>query len=466
MFDKQIYIERRNVLKQRVGSGLILLMGNNEAPCNYPGNTYKYRQDSCFLYYLGLKRDGLAAVFDIDKGEETVFGDDITLDNIVWVGYVPSVKELAETTGIGKSAPMAELKTVLDKARSEGREIHYIPQYRYDLKVQVADLLGVHPLQVDEGASVRLIKAIVAQRTVKAPEELEELKKAGEIGCEMHTTAMRECRPGVTETYIAGLVDGVAHSRGAMNSFPTILTMHGEIMHGMPKNVPLREGTLMLCDAGGETFENYCSDHTRTTPVSGFFTEQQKEIYRIVEEAHDWIIENAKIDVMWKDMQIGACKVIATRLKELGIMKGDVDEAVMNGAHAAFLPCGIGHHMGLDVHDMEGLGQKYVGFDDEHPQSKQFGMKYLRYGIELQKNFIMTVEPGVYFIPHLLDDWKARGLHKDFINYEACEPYRDFGGIRIENDVLITQQGAEFYCDKIAPYKLEDVEEFCKAARS
>ncbi|MBP5377098.1 MAG: M24 family metallopeptidase, partial [Bacteroidaceae bacterium] len=289
---------------------------------------------------------------------------------------------------------------------------------------------------------------------------IEELKKAGEIGYEMHMTAMRECREGVTETYIAGKVDGVAHSMGAMNSFPTILTMHGEIMHGMPKNVPLQAGRLMLCDAGGETFEHYCSDHTRTTPVSRKFTEQQREIYRIVETAHDWIIEHAKIDVMWKDMQIGACKVITQHLKDMGIMKGNVDDAVFSGAHAAFLPCGIGHHMGLDVHDLEGLGQKYVGFDDEHPQSKQFGMKYLRYGIELRKNFIMTVEPGVYFINHLLDDWRAKGLHKDFINYDACDKYRDFGGIRIENDVLITEKGAEFYCDKIAPYHLKDMEEF------
>lgn len=460
MFEKQIYVERRKALKEKIGSGLILFFGNNEAPCNYPGNTYKYRQDSCFLYYFGLKRDGLAAAIDVDNDKEYVFGDDITLDNIVWVGYVPSVKELAATTGISTSAPMAELQKLVDKAKAKGQEIMFTPQCRYDLKVKLGDLVGLHPLKVDENASVRLIKAIVAQRTVKAPEEIEELKKAGEIGYMMHTTAQKECREGITETYLAGKIDGIAHSMGAMNSFPTILTMHGEIMHGMPKNVPLQAGRLMLCDAGGETFEHYCSDHTRTTPVSRKFTEQQKEIYKIVETAHDWIIEHAKIDVMWKDMQIGACKVITEHLKELGIMKGNADDAVYSGAHAAFLPCGIGHHMGLDVHDLEGLGQKYVGFDDEHPQSKQFGMKYLRYGIELKKNFIMTVEPGVYFIPHLLDDWKAKGLHKDFINFDACEKYRDFGGVRIENDVIITEKGAEFYCDKVAPYHLKDVEEF------
>ena len=445
MFEKQIYVERRKALKEKIGSGLILFFGNNEAPCNYPGNTYKYRQDSCFLYYFGLKRDGLAAAIDVDNDKEYIFGDDITLDNIVWVGYVPSVKELAATTGISTSAPMAELQTLVDKAKAKGQEIMFTPQCRYDLKVKLGDLVGLHPLKVDENASVRLIKAIVAQRTVKAPEEI---------------AAQKECREGITETYLAGKIDGIAHSMGAMNSFPTILTMHGEIMHGMPKNVPLQAGRLMLCDAGGETFEHYCSDHTRTTPVSRKFTEQQKEIYKIVETAHDWIIEHAKIDVMWKDMQIGACKVITEHLKELGIMKGNADDAVYSGAHAAFLPCGIGHHMGLDVHDLEGLGQKYVGFDDEHPQSKQFGMKYLRYGIELKKNFIMTVEPGVYFIPHLLDDWKAKGLHKDFINFDACEKYRDFGGVRIENDVIITEKGAEFYCDKVAPYHLKDVEEF------
>ena len=347
MFEKQIYVERRKALKEKIGSGLILFFGNNEAPCNYPGNTYKYRQDSCFLYYFGLKRDGLAAAIDVDNDKEYIFGDDITLDNIVWVGYVPSVKELAATTGISTSAPMAELQKLVDKAKAKGQEIMFTPQCRYDLKVKLGDLMGLHPLKVDENASVRLIKAIVAQRTVKAPEEIEELKKAGEIGYMMHTTAQKECREGITETYLAGKIDGIAHSMGAMNSFPTILTMHGEIMHGMPKNVPLQAGRLMLCDAGGETFEHYCSDHTRTTPVSRKFTEQQKEIYKIVETAHDWIIEHAKIDVMWKDMQIGACKVITEHLKELGIMKGNTDDAVYSGAHAAFLPCGIGHHMGL-----------------------------------------------------------------------------------------------------------------------
>ena len=280
MFAKEIYVQRRAELKQRVDEGLILLFGNNDAPNNYPSNTYRFRQDSCFLYYFGQKREGLVGVIDIDNDQEYIFGDDIDIDDIIWYGYVPSVKELAEEVGVAKTAPMQELKTVLDAAQAKGQTIHFVPQCRHDLMIQLADLVGIHPLQSKEKASVKLIKAIVDMRAIKKPEEIEELKRAADIGYQMHTTAMKLCAPGVTEKYIAGVIEGIAMSLGDRYAFQSILSMHGEIQHGFPSHTPMEAGRLMLCDAGAESKENYCSDNTRVTPISGKFTQQQRDIYR------------------------------------------------------------------------------------------------------------------------------------------------------------------------------------------
>ena len=362
MFDKQTYVNRRARLRSLVNDGIIIIFGNNESPCNYPSNGYyPFRQDSSFLYYFGLNRDGLVGVIDIDNNSETVFGNDIDIEDIVWYGSVDSVHDLAAQVGVEHTAPMRALKNTCNEALRQKRRIHFLPPYRHDIKIQIFDLLGIHPVQQKEAASMELIKAVVSMRSVKEQQEIEELERAAGIGYLMHTTAMRLTRPGVTEKFVGGQVDGIAHSYGAMTSFPTIYSQHGEIMHGNPSMSVLQAGRLALCDAGAETINNYCSDNTRTMPVSGTFTQRQLEIYSIVEACHDHVLEVAKPGVKYFDVHLAVCRLMTERLKELGLMKGDTDEAVAAGAHAMFLPHGLGHMMGMDVHDMEGLGQTNVG---------------------------------------------------------------------------------------------------------
>lgn len=462
MFDKQTYVNRRARLRSLVNDGIIIIFGNNESPCNYPSNGYyPFRQDSSFLYYFGLNRDGLVGVIDIDNNSETVFGNDIDIEDIVWYGSVDSVHDLAAQVGVEHTAPMRALKNTCNEALRQKRRIHFLPPYRHDIKIQIFDLLGIHPVQQKEAASMELIKAVVSMRSVKEQQEIEELERAAEIGYLMHTTAMRLTRPGVTEKFVGGQVDGIAHSYGAMTSFPTIYSQHGEIMHGNPSMSVLQAGRLALCDAGAETINNYCSDNTRTMPVSGTFTQRQLEIYSIVEACHDHVLEVAKPGVKYFDVHLAVCRLMTERLKELGLMKGDTDEAVAAGAHAIFLPHGLGHMMGMDVHDMEGLGQTNVGFDEEtRPNLEQFGTNALRMGRRLQKGFVVTDEPGIYFIPALIDEWKADGHCKEFINFDLLETYKDFGGIRIEDDILITEDGCRFIGEKRIPYHPKDVEAF------
>lgn len=459
LFDKETYIQRRTALKKRIGNGIILFFGNNDSSVNYPSNVYKFRQDSSFLYYFGLHREGLVGIIDIDENEEYLIGNDIDIDDIVWFGQVESVAEMAEQCGVRKSAPMNMLKELVDKAQKQGRKIHFLPPYRHDLMIQLMDLTGIHPAKQRKEASLPLIKAVIDQRAVKSEGEIAEIERACDIGYEMHTTAQRLCAPGVTEQYIGGVISGIASSRGCIVSFPPIVTMHGEIMHGNPSPRPLEAGRLMLCDAGAETNENYCSDHTRTTPISGKFTQKQREIYSIVEDCHDYVLGIAAPGVKWWDVHMNVCRQMTERLKELGLMKGDTEEAVRAGAHAMFMPHGLGHMMGMDVHDMEGLGQIHVGFDDEvQPNLEQFGTNCLRCGRRLQEGWVMSDEPGIYFIPALIDDWKAKGHCKEFLNFDKIETYKDFGGIRIEDDILITQNGCRFLGEKRIPYQLADIE--------
>lgn len=463
LFSKSTYVERRNELKKLVGSGLIVLFGNNDSPANYPSNTYKFRQDSSFLYYFGLHRNGLVGVIDVDNDREYLVGDEIDIEDIVWYGSVTSVSEMAEMTGVARTAAMRELPAIVESAKAQGEEVHFLPPYRFDNQIQIMDLLGIHPSQQKAAASLKLIAAVVKMRTTKTEEEIAELERAAEIGYEMHTMAMRLCRPGVTEQYIGGMVDGIANAYGCMVSFQTIATQHGEVMHGNPSTAKLEAGRLMLVDAGAETNENYCSDNTRTTPVSGVFTQKQKDIYNIVVECHDHVLEVAKPGVKWWDVHFAVCRIITERLQQLGLMKGDVEESLKAGAHAMFLPHGLGHSMGMDVHDMEGLGQVYVGFDNEVRPSTQFGTNALRFGRRLQKGFVITDEPGIYFIPALIDDWKKNGTNAQFLNFDKIDEYSDFGGIRIEDDVLITDEGCRFIGSKRIPYHVEDVEEFMRS---
>ena len=461
MFSKDIYIQRRAELRRLVGKGIIVLFGNNDSPANYPANSYApMRQDSSFLYYFGQHRDGLVGVIDIDNDREMLFGDDIDIEDIVWMGFVPSVSELAAQVGITQTAPMKELYAQVKGAAEHGQQIHFLPPYRFDTKILIMDLLNIHPSQQKEAASTVLIKAVVKMRSTKSADEIELIEQACDVGYTMHTTAQLLIKPGVTERFVGGQVDGIARSLAQGVSFATIFSQHGEIMHGNPSDAPLESGRLALCDAGCE-LNDYCSDNTRTMPVSGKFTQRQLEIYSIVEACHDYVLEVAKPGVKYADVHFAVCRLMTERLKELGLMKGDTDEAVRAGAHAMFLPHGLGHMMGMDVHDMEGLGQIYVGFDDEtRPNLEQFGTNCLRMGRRLEEGFVVTDEPGIYFIPHLIDLWRKEGHCKEFLNFDKLETYKDFGGIRIEDDLLITKDGCRFLGTKRIPYHPKEMEDF------
>ena len=458
MFDSSVYINRRKALREKVGSGLILILGNNEAPANFPDNTYKFRQDSTFLYFFGHNHPGYAGVIDVESGEDMFFGDDVTMDDIIWMGPQPSVKDLAARVGVSKSAPFARLKEVVGKAISQRRKIHFLPPYRHDNMMLLEDLTGIRASMTRQHASVELIKAVVALRSVKEACEIEEIDKACNIGYEMHTAAMRLCKPGVSEQYIAGILDGIASSYGNMVSFATILTQNGQTLHNHDHSHILEAGRLMLTDAGAESVTNYCSDHTRTVPVGGKFTPRQLDVYNIVLACHGKALEMARPGVTYKSVHLDVCKVLAQGLKDLGLMKGSVDDAVAAGAHALFLPHGLGHMMGIDVHDMEDLGQIYVGYDDEIRPSDQFGLASLRMGRRLQEGFVITDEPGCYFIPALIDKWRAEKTCTDFLDFDAIDKYKDFGGIRLEDDLLITANGSRFTGEKHIPITPEEVE--------
>ena len=462
MLNRETYIQRRQQLCSLINDGIVLLFGNNESPCNYPANAYApFRQDSSFLYYFGLQEIGLIGVIDTETNDEWLLGDDVDVEDIVWYGAVPTMVSLSESVGVRNSAPLKRIYDIVKEAQDKKRKIHFLPPYRHDNQILIMDLLGIHPSMQREAASMELINAVVKMRSKKSIEEIAELERASAIGYEMHTKAMRMTRPGRTEKFIAGHIDSVAYSLGAKQSFATIYTQHGEIMHGSPSMNVLEDGRLVLCDCGAETINNYCSDHTRTLPINGKFTTRQKEIYDIIAECHDYALDVAKPGVKYFDVHLAVCRLMTERLKELGLMKGDTDEAVMQGAHAMFLPHGLGHMMGLDVHDMEGLGQIHVGFDEEtRPRLDQFGTNCLRMGRRLQEGFVVTDEPGIYFIPALIDSWKASGHCKEFLNYEMLETYKDFGGIRIEDDILITSDGCRFLGEKRIPYHTKDVEKY------
>ena len=402
-------------------------------------------------------------VIDADSGAETLLGDEIDIDDIVWYGEVTSVVQMAEECGVAHTAPMAALTEMVAQAQKADRKVHFLPPYRHETMIRLHDLLSIHPSQQRDAASQELIQAVIQLRLVKSAEEIEELERAAAIGYEMHTTAMRLCRPGVTEAYIGGVLDGIAASHGSMVSFQSIVSMHGEILHGYPSARPLEAGRLLLCDAGAETREHYCSDHTRTTPISGTFTQRQKDIYNIVVDCHDLALTHARPGVRWWDVHYDVCRLMTDRLKDLGLMKGDTEAAVQAGAHALFLPHGLGHAMGMDVHDMEGLGQTFVGYDEETRPSSQFGTASLRFARRLEEGHVVTDEPGIYFIPALIDLWRKEGTNAEFLCFDEIEKYKDFGGIRIEDDVLITKDGCRFLGEKRIPYHVDEVEAFLAA---
>ncbi|HEY3369596.1 MAG TPA: aminopeptidase P family protein [Prolixibacteraceae bacterium] len=458
MFNRETYITRRQKLKQKISDGIILLLGNVDSPMNYADNTYYFRQDSSFLYFAGLDFQRLAVVMDLESGEDTIFGNDIEIEDIIWMGPQKPLKEKAEKVGISKTEPFNNLQTVIDKAVSSGRKIHYLPPYRAENKLLLNDLLGISVSKLNASASVELIKAIVDLRSVKEDQEIGEIRKACAVGYQMHVTAMEMAKAGVWEQTIAGTIEGIANAGGGMVSFPVILSQNGETLHNHDHSKTLTNGRLLLVDAGAEVGSHYASDYTRTIPVSGKFTQQQREIYEIVLAANNRGRELTKPGSTYLSVHLAASEVIASGLKAIGLMKGDVKEAVKNGAHALFMPHGFGHMLGLDVHDMEDLGQIYVGYDDEIRPVDQFGTAYLRMGRKLQPGFVVTNEPGIYFIPALIEKWKAEKINTDFINFDRLESYLNFGGIRLEDDILVTDSGSEIIGDRI-PITPEEVED-------
>ncbi len=457
LFEKPVYVNRREILKKNISSGLILLLGNEEAGMNYKDNWYPFRQDSTFLYYFGLNTAGLAAIIDADSGEEIIFGNELTIEDIVWTGALPSIKEMAGAVGVTSTKPYNNIETVLGNALSGGRKIHFIPPYRAENKIKLAQWLNIPVAGWSENVSVPLIKAIVSQRAYKEACEVDEMDKATCISADMHLAAMRYAKPGMKEYEIIAKVKEVAHANDASISFNPIVTIHGETLHNLYCGNTIKEGQMVLCDAGASNDMNYAGDLTCTFPVGKKFTAKQKEIYQIVLHAHQTAVAMLKPGVLFKEVYLTAAQKIVEGMQLLGAMKGDAKEAVAAGAHAMFFQCGLGHMIGLDVHDMEDLGESYVGYTDNLLKSTQFGIKSLRLGRALEPGFTLTVEPGIYCIPQLMDQWKAENKCTDFINYNALEAYRDFSGIRVEEDYLITKDGARLLGKKM-PISVEEVE--------
>ena len=441
MFDSKVYANRRNKLRSLVSSGIILMPGNPEAALNYAANTYHYRQDSNFLYYFGLDHDGFAGVIDIDNNRDIIFGNDIDMDDIIWMGFQPTVKEQAAKAGVANSESLSMLEAYVKDALAKGRNVHIVKPYRGEVWIWLESLLGVHHSQVKNFMSEELIRGIVAMRSIKEDIEIRELERAIDVAYIMHTTGMKMAKQGVIEQEIAGTIEGIALTYGGPVSFPVILSVDGQTLHNHYHGNIIKEGRMLVIDAGCESALHYASDITRTVPVGGKFNQRQKEIYEVVLKANTETIKAIRPGVYYKEIHLLAARTIASGLKDLGLMKGDVDEAVAAGAHALFFPHGLGHMLGLDVHDMEGLGENNVGYDNTVSRSEQFGLAFLRLARRLEPGFVLTDEPGCYFIPALIDQWRKEGKFNEFINYDKAESYKDFGGIRIEDDVLVTTDG-------------------------
>jgi Xaa-Pro aminopeptidase len=461
MFDPAIYRDRRNRLKKDVGSGLILLLGNDEVGMNYAANAYHFRQDSTFLYFFAVDLPGLAGLIDIDQDTDTLFGDDLTVADIVWTGPQPTIADQGKAAAVTATAPMAELETRIADAVAQGRRVHFLKPYRAEHTLKITALLGLKPSMVAAYRSEPLHKAVVAQRNIKSAEEVADIERAIGVSRQMYLTAMASAKPGKREYEVVAEIIRVAKANGCDLSFPIICSVHGETLHNHHHGNLMQKGDVMVLDSGVETPNKYASDITRTIPVGGTFTPQQRQIYEMVLRAQLTAIAAIKPGVAYRDVHLIAARSFATDLKAAGLMKGDVGEAVAAGAHALFFPHGLGHMIGLDVHDQENLGEAYVGYEPGVERSTQFGLGYLRLGRKLKPGFVLTVEPGLYFIPQLIDQWKAERQHETFINYAEVEKYRNARGYRIEDNVLVTRSGNRVLGPPI-PKTVADVEAACK----
>ena len=460
MFSAETYIARRAELRRRIGQGLILLPGNADAPFNYLNNTYAFRQDSTFLYYFGLNHACMTGVLDADTGEDELYANDLTVDDIIWTGPQPSVSELAAGVGVTASFPAAALAGRIATALRLGRRVHFLPPYRGETKLQLCELLGIAPSMLHEYKSVELMMAVAEMRERKSAEEIAEIERAFHIGYEMHLTAMRLCRPGAVECEIAGALEGVAKTMGTGVSFPSIVTQHGETLHNHCSAAALESGRLLLVDAGGESSAYYCSDHTRTYPVNGRFTDRQRDIYNIVLAAHDHIAATVKPGMMYhEDIHLESYRILAEGLKGVGLIKGPAADAVASGAMTMFMPHGLGHGLGMDVHDCEAIGERSFDFSQIAERAAQSATCIYRKTWRVEEGTVMSDEPGIYFIPALIDKCRAEGLYTGIIDYDKLDSYRDFGGIRIEDDLIVTSTGCRVVGgDKKIPVTVEELE--------
>ncbi len=456
MFKKETYINRRNQLKKQFKTGILLFPGNEESGMNYEDNTYPFRQDSSFLYYFGLDYPGLIGIIDIDEDKDYIFGDDLTIDHIVWMGSQPTIKERSEKAGITNTGQLKEGIELIQKAKNKKRKTHFLPAYRPEHQIKLYNWLQIPINETNKHASTDLIVAVGEQRNIKSEEEIEQLEQVVSVTADMHFAAMRFAKPGMTEAQVAAKVHEAALAAGGNISFPIIATKNGQTLHNHYHGNIIKEGDLFLLDAGAENELRYAGDMSSTFPVSPKFTEQQKEIYQIALNAHNAAIEALKPGINFKEIHFTAAQKIFDGLKKLGFTKGNTEEAVQAGAHALFFPCGTGHLMGLDVHDMENLGEQYVGYAGK-PKSTLFGLKSLRLGRELKPGYVLTIEPGIYFIPELIDLWKSQNKFTKFINYDKVEKYKNFGGIRNEEDIFITETGYKILGKPLAK-TIEEVE--------
>jgi len=453
IFDSSVYQARRAKLKEAISTGVAVFLGNQELPMNYTSNTFPFRQDSTFLYFFGHSIPHIAAIIDFEEGKEILFGDNFDIDDIIWMGSQPTIAQLAQEVGISESRPFNALNSYL-----KGRTIHYLYPYQAENQILLSDILELPLSQLRSLASPVLTKAIVQLRSVKEAQEIEQIENACEIGVKMHLAVMQSCKSGISEKYLAGLAEGISLSYGNGVSFPIILSQHGETLHNHKHDTILKSGNLLLMDAGAENLYHYASDYTRTIPVNGIFETRHRELYEIVLRANTEAIAASKPGILYRDVHLLAAEIIAEGLKALGLMKGNCKEAVAHGAHALFFPHGLGHQLGLDVHDMENLGENFVGYDETIQRSTQFGLSALRMARELKPGFVITVEPGIYFIPELIDIWRQEKKLEEFINYEKVEQYRDAGGIRIEDDILITENGCRLLGPSL-PKTVSDITE-------
>ena len=457
MFNKEIYVERRKKLKENFKDGIILIMGNDFSPLDCPDNTYPFIQDATFKYYFGIDHNGLIGMIDIDKNKEIIFGNDFTMSDIIWMGKQKYLKDLAKDVGIENFVEKEEIKKYLENRKN----IRFTNQYRADNVMYLSSILkNINPFEFDKYTSFDLVKAIIKQRNIKDRVEIQEIERAVDITKEMHLAAMRNVKAGMKEYELVAEVEREPRKYNAYYSFQTILTKNGQILHNHNHSNVLKNGDLVLLDCGALSDEIYCGDMTTTFPVSGKFTERQKTIHNIVRDMFDKAKDLARAGITYKEVHLEVCKVLAENMKKLGLMKGNIEEAVGAGAHALFMPHGLGHMMGMTVHDMENFGEINVGYAEGEKKSTQFGLSSLRLAKKLEVGNVFTIEPGIYFIPDLFEKWKSEKLHQEFLNYDEIEKYMDFGGIRMERDILIQEDGTSRILGDKFPRTANEIEEY------